>query len=79
MSQDQEYVKLKCIETQTLENMTRCSLLITNYTLTIEYDKYKELILLGDRLAVGLRTLTPPMVVQIHLPQPKNIMKVIEV
>ena len=41
MSQDQEYVKLKCIETQTLENMTRCSLLITNYTLTIEYDKLK--------------------------------------
>jgi|MDTE01.1.fsa_nt_gb hypothetical protein len=52
-----------------------CSLLIANYTLTIEYDKYKELIMLGDRLTVGLRTLTPPMVVRIHLPQPITIRK----
>ena len=27
---------------------------------------------MGDRLAVGLRTLTPPTLVRIQVPQPRN-------
>ena len=57
----------------------RASLLVTSVVLYVSTaEPLFDWCLLGDSLTVELRTLTPPVVVRIHVPQPTLISRSIE-